>query len=67
MSRDKREYAFHRRFWQLVFNEHVDTHIRMPNVPGVWCEVIGTAADLHGPDGVCTCCPRAAEKPGDAA
>lgn len=23
-----------------------------------WCKVIGTASELHGPAGVCTCCPR---------
>lgn len=56
MSRDKREYAFHRRFWQLVFNEHVDTHLRVPPEGGLYVALVGTAADLHGPDGCCTDC-----------
>ena len=59
MSTAKKEYAFHRYFWQLVFNEHSPTHIRMPNTPGVYIAPIGHCKDLHGPDGVCTCCKRA--------
>lgn len=58
MSTAKKQYTFHRRFWQLVFNEHVDTHIRVPNEPGLEIQLIGMAADLHGPHGICTDCPR---------
>ena len=41
------------------------THLRVgtwrgPDIDAV--TLVGHAADLHGPDGVCTCCPRR-EKP----
>ncbi len=35
------------------------THVRLDyGDPLQWCKVIGSARDLHGPQGVCSCCPR---------
>ena len=35
-------------------------HIRLGQRRGddTWVALVGTLADLHGPQGVCTCCPR---------
>ena len=56
MSRAKKEYAFHRYFWQLVFNEHAPTHVRVPNQEPLGVFLVGHATALHGVDGVCRCC-----------
>jgi hypothetical protein len=35
------------------------THVRVDYADGrQYVKVIGSAVDLHGPRGVCTCCPR---------
>lgn len=36
------------------------THVRVGQGPrdGTRIALLGTAAHLHGPDGLCTCCPR---------
>ena len=33
-------------------------HVRVNADRDQWVQVIGTLAELHGPQGVCTCCPR---------
>lgn len=45
------------RFYQLL--DRGDLHIRVPDrTSGVQVSLVGHARDLHGPTGVCTCCPR---------
>lgn len=50
-------------FWRLCFDRvdpGVEKHIRVPNAPGFDIEVLGTAAEMHGPRGCCSCCKREA-------
>lgn len=44
------------RFYRLM--DRTDFHVRVPNTQGLGVFVIGQAADLHGPQGKCKCCPR---------
>jgi hypothetical protein len=48
-------------FWRMCFDPHdpgVPDHIRVTPELGNGAFCVGMAADLHGPEGVCTCCPR---------
>jgi hypothetical protein len=41
-------------------------HVRVDyNDDRQYLKVVGTAVDLHGPHGVCTCCPRTARLTAD--
>ena len=42
------------RFYRLM--DRTEFHIRVPNEQGLSITLVGHAADLHGPDGVCSCC-----------
>ena len=42
------------RFYRLM--DRTEFHIRVPNEQGMSVTLVGHAADLHGPDGVCSCC-----------
>lgn len=55
----KQRRAFDSKFWRLRWAEHgAETHLRVTVSDEI--ELVGSARHLHGPDGVCTCCPRRA-------
>jgi hypothetical protein len=59
MSGDaKKDRATNALFRRLM--DRTDLHIRVPNQRFCDIEVLGTAAEMHGPRGVCTCCKRGA-------
>lgn len=57
-----------REFWAMRNQESGSpTHIQVRGERGAGAFFVGWAADLHGPDGKCTCCPRRKTENGDAA